>query len=412
MGCIYKISNTKNNKVYIGQTIQPLSKRWGAHLYRARTFGKTKLYINMRKVGIDNFYIEQIDEASSIDELNKLEEYYIKVYDSINNGYNTSNGGDRLGSRLLKYTEDIILDYICGCSSMDIAKVYKCSDETILNILKANNIEIRRHNDLDILCIETGVHYSSYADAAKFVISEGLSISSNAHVISGNIARAVLNHTKAYSYTFVDNDDYINNGLYCNKHSNNVEKEEAIITLLNMGYSYQEIANKLGSTKDAIRMFCKRHNLIESNNKLNYDAYLLSGDDFKVKFNTLKSAAEWLIYNDIVSSNDVKGVSFRLGKALKDNVSIYNIKITVYNNEYTYINSVDKSKHNSNSRLKQIYAYINGSKMTFKSATEAAEWLVANNLNKRHTGISNIAYNIGKSCKTGVSYESIQWCYI
>jgi predicted GIY-YIG superfamily endonuclease len=36
MPCIYKITNTINGKVYIGQTIQPLDKRWSQHKRSAR----------------------------------------------------------------------------------------------------------------------------------------------------------------------------------------------------------------------------------------------------------------------------------------------------------------------------------------------------------------------------------------
>ena len=32
-GLIYKISNTVNDKIYIGQTIQPLSRRWQKERY-------------------------------------------------------------------------------------------------------------------------------------------------------------------------------------------------------------------------------------------------------------------------------------------------------------------------------------------------------------------------------------------
>jgi hypothetical protein len=30
---IYEIRNTKNDKVYVGQTIHSLNERWGEHLY-------------------------------------------------------------------------------------------------------------------------------------------------------------------------------------------------------------------------------------------------------------------------------------------------------------------------------------------------------------------------------------------
>lgn len=49
----------------------------------------------MRKYGIENFTIEQIDSANSIIKLGELERYYIEKYNSQdpNIGYNLSAGG-------------------------------------------------------------------------------------------------------------------------------------------------------------------------------------------------------------------------------------------------------------------------------------------------------------------------------
>lgn len=89
---IYKITNTINNKVYIGQTRQKLSKRWGQH-----NEAKKSSFLNqaIQKYGKDKFTIEEIDRASNIDELNEKEMYWIKFYNSSNKdfGYNLSPGG-------------------------------------------------------------------------------------------------------------------------------------------------------------------------------------------------------------------------------------------------------------------------------------------------------------------------------
>ena len=53
------------------------------------------LYQSMRHYGIENFTVEQIDSANSLDELNKKEDYWIKFYDARNPlyGYNNMDGG-------------------------------------------------------------------------------------------------------------------------------------------------------------------------------------------------------------------------------------------------------------------------------------------------------------------------------
>lgn len=90
---IYKITNSVNDKVYIGQTTKDLQSRIKNH--RNAMLGKkdTHLYRAMRKYGWDKFTFEVIDTAESQEELNMLEEYYIKLYDSVANGYNMAYGG-------------------------------------------------------------------------------------------------------------------------------------------------------------------------------------------------------------------------------------------------------------------------------------------------------------------------------
>lgn len=93
---IYKISNTINDKVYIGLTCLPLNKRWIQHKADARRGDPKPLYRAMRKYGLDKFRVEQIDSAETLEELGEKERYYIALYHSVSpNGYNLTCGGER-----------------------------------------------------------------------------------------------------------------------------------------------------------------------------------------------------------------------------------------------------------------------------------------------------------------------------
>lgn len=91
---IYKITNLINNKIYIGLTTTELKVRWNNHRHCVKNDPR-HLYCSMRKYGIENFTIEQIDSADNIIKLGELERYYIKKYNSQdpNIGYNLSAGG-------------------------------------------------------------------------------------------------------------------------------------------------------------------------------------------------------------------------------------------------------------------------------------------------------------------------------
>lgn len=92
---IYKVTNTKNGKVYIGQTRRSLAKRKSQHLTRALHSDRNhKLYLAMRKYGVESFKFEEICSVLSPEYLNELEAYFIAKYDSFRRGYNMTEGGD------------------------------------------------------------------------------------------------------------------------------------------------------------------------------------------------------------------------------------------------------------------------------------------------------------------------------
>lgn len=110
-GYIYKITNSINNKLYIGQTITTIQERWSNHKSDARTnHNHTVLYRSMNKYGIENFNIIEICKVFNVDKtelkniLNSLEIYYIKLYNSTNRyfGYNITSGGNNVDHMMKK----------------------------------------------------------------------------------------------------------------------------------------------------------------------------------------------------------------------------------------------------------------------------------------------------------------------
>ena len=90
---IYKITNQKNGRCYIGQSVD-VSKRWKEHAkcgLGIDTPAGNKLYKEMQEVGIWNFSWELLETCSRAD-LNEKERFYIDLYKSKDYGYNTVKG--------------------------------------------------------------------------------------------------------------------------------------------------------------------------------------------------------------------------------------------------------------------------------------------------------------------------------
>lgn len=86
IGYIYKITNNKDGKCYIGKTTRenPIT-RWVEHFNNK----ESKLSKDMNKLGIENFSFEIIDAIDTkVHDINNLEQEYIRINNSYNNGYN------------------------------------------------------------------------------------------------------------------------------------------------------------------------------------------------------------------------------------------------------------------------------------------------------------------------------------
>ena len=93
---IYMHKNKINNKVYIGQTCQTVQQRWRSKGQGYQTCTKFKNAID--KYGWDNFEHIIIEEVITPEEADEKEKYWINYYNSVENGYNLSYGGNGLHS--------------------------------------------------------------------------------------------------------------------------------------------------------------------------------------------------------------------------------------------------------------------------------------------------------------------------
>lgn len=87
---IYKIINQVNQKIYVGQS-NDIKRRWSEHKRCYKT-KNTKLYQAMREFGIENFSFEIIEifEEYNQNKLNERENFWIKNYNALEDGYNMS----------------------------------------------------------------------------------------------------------------------------------------------------------------------------------------------------------------------------------------------------------------------------------------------------------------------------------
>jgi len=94
-GRIYSIVCKVNGKRYIGQTIRDVAERWQGHLKESRTQSHRPLYRAINKYGPGMFTIRVLEDNIEYDNLSDREIYWIEQFDTFNNGYNLTTGGEQ-----------------------------------------------------------------------------------------------------------------------------------------------------------------------------------------------------------------------------------------------------------------------------------------------------------------------------
>ena len=205
MGYIYKITNTLNDKVYIGQTIKTVQKRFTQHKNNSNKeyFSQIVLYKAFNKYGIENFICEEIEEVPN-DKLDEREKYWIEYYDSYFNGYNSSLGGRT--SQLYNWdTDDIIEKYMILKSARAVAKEIGCDHSTIDRILNENGVKRftpsqQQSNPIYFKKKDEIHHFETTREAAEWLIENGITKMTNPNLVRQEITNRIRNNKKYFGF--------------------------------------------------------------------------------------------------------------------------------------------------------------------------------------------------------------------
>lgn len=143
-GYIYMISNDINDKKYIGQTKTSISERWRKHLNNAKNCPNKQVITQaIHKYGEEHFHIEELARVD-YEDLNDMEIYYIKKYDTFKNGYNITLGGNNNNSTINEEVISNIIELALNGNTnyTIISKITGVSDRTVKNILDRYGIKI------------------------------------------------------------------------------------------------------------------------------------------------------------------------------------------------------------------------------------------------------------------------------
>lgn len=153
---LYIHRNKVNGKIYVGITSRKPEDRWGfnGNGYRPDGNKPTHFWAAILKYGWKNFEHIVILDKLFKDEAELLEQQYITLFDSYNNGYNSNLGGS-IGSKGYKHTEQ-------AKKNMALKrKGSKHSEEWCKHISEAQKC------NRSVVCLETGIVYDNPAECAK-----------------------------------------------------------------------------------------------------------------------------------------------------------------------------------------------------------------------------------------------------
>lgn len=185
MGYIYKITNLINQKSYIGLTHRTPELRWKEHIntvYREKG-RRHHLHNAILKYGPENFEFKILEEVSE-DELNNREKYWIKYYNTYDNGYNETLGGEGVvkynyNDFIKLWDEGFTVDEIaekCGCIRNTVyyalSKIEGWKEEALLR-REENKQEaaiLARSNSIDVYDLD-GNFISSYSSQREASIA-------------------------------------------------------------------------------------------------------------------------------------------------------------------------------------------------------------------------------------------------
>lgn len=135
MGCVYSHTNKINGKKYIGLTIYDIDKRLNEHIYNSKT-GKYHFHKALRKYGVECFISEILFESDNINELREKEIHFINYYNTFEDGYNSTKGGEGFFSKHKDESKKKMSEYrktLIGDKNTFYGKKHKCKTKNIMS---------------------------------------------------------------------------------------------------------------------------------------------------------------------------------------------------------------------------------------------------------------------------------------
>ena len=140
----------------------------------------THLQRSWNKYGKDNFDMSIIEECS-LEELPEREKYWIKYYDSFNNGFNQTIGGEGNPQLTVETVSEVCNLFNTGkYSTVDIAKMLKMDRKRVARFLYFGttnglcNYDPLKSGTINVVCLTTGMHFESIKKAEEYYNINGV----------------------------------------------------------------------------------------------------------------------------------------------------------------------------------------------------------------------------------------------
>ena len=336
-GYIYLIENKLNKHKYIGQTSQTIKKRWIQHKSDAKIFNYP-LYRAINKYGEKNFTIYELEKITSKDkrhllnQLNDKEIFWIDYYDTYNDGYNQTIGGQNNAPN--KFPEHAVIEYtLHGEYIFTYKTVTDASDATGFSAsdissccskVKINRVQNRifRYKENPLTQKEVDYFINRYPIISQYdfeghlinkfdFATEAAKSLGLSYKMSGNIANVCKGKYKfAYGYIWRYNNDSFDK--YQLPKSYIIEQRELDGTLVNKYNSFIEAAKETKSKANCINKCCNGFSKFHNNYIWCYEGEYNSNIKIKLKDKPIKQY-------------DIKGNLLRKFTSIQDAADFYNI---------------------------------------------------------------------------------------
>jgi group I intron endonuclease len=144
---IYVIINLINDKKYVGSTTQTLKNRLKQHENKSAQVSNNKFHNAIRKYGIENFVISELESGKTEENIIDIEEKWIRKLNTVDKGYNCKyRTEDYRYNTLTNVSKEELYDlYITkNLSTIAIGEIYGVVNTTVGNRLRYYGIPTRK----------------------------------------------------------------------------------------------------------------------------------------------------------------------------------------------------------------------------------------------------------------------------